>query len=291
MKCIKIHKLLKIFAIIICIIMMISKCYANTEELENDIENGKSINEKAWSNEIKLSEMKESEIYRYTANTSTNPPEIINDTGKNCVIYIKIKDNKTYKKDIIVSKYISGDMQSKSYSSGYENGESFWIMYKSLDNQELVNLIGKNNIIFLSNYKNGDEINNIDNTLSNKYIYNDTKYDIKLTIKEKAVGSELPEFAIIEKQKLYEYDWTIDSSMISYINNDDNFVNNANIGQSENTSNSNANKNESRINSTNMKNAELPKTGTSNRIFILIICFTIGLIISIIGLIKIKNIK
>ena len=79
--------------------------------------------------------------------------------------------------------------------------------------------------------------------------------------------------------------------MISYINNDDNFVNNANIGQSENTSNSNANKNESRINSTNMKNAELPKTGTSNRIFILIICFTIGLIISIIGLIKIKNIK
>ena len=54
-----------------------------------NIEYGKNINEKSWTDKIKLSEINENAIYKYTATSTTQFPKIENDIGKNCIIYIK----------------------------------------------------------------------------------------------------------------------------------------------------------------------------------------------------------
>ena len=56
------------------------------EEDIYDIEEGKTISEKSWSDTIKLSELKENEIYKYTANSTTQFPKIENDIEKKKIL-------------------------------------------------------------------------------------------------------------------------------------------------------------------------------------------------------------
>ena len=77
----------------------------NLNKLFN-IEYGKDITDKEWVDKIKLSQLKENEFYKYTANDTLQFPEIENDLEKNCIIYIKQKDDAKYDREINMSKKI-----------------------------------------------------------------------------------------------------------------------------------------------------------------------------------------
>ena len=191
----------------------------NINKLFN-IEYGKTIIEKNWTDVIKLSELKENGIYKYTATSTIQFPEIENDIGKNCIIYIKEWHDDTYKKQISMYKNISSSALSASFNE-YNSGDAFCIMYKKVENDELLKLIPKDDIIYLSNYKNGDKLE----YEFEKYIYNDTENNITINIKNKAFGVETSDSVVMGKWEIYGFDWMIDSATISYledINNEEN---------------------------------------------------------------------
>lgn len=182
----------------------------NINKLFN-IEYGKKITKKSWSDKIKLSEINENVIYKYTASSSTQFPEIENDLGKNCIIYIKQQDDDTYKSEIKMSKNISGEEKSISINK-YNSGESFCIMYKTLKKSELLKLVEKNEIIYLSKYENGDKLEfDFEN-----YIYNDTDKNIIVNIKDKVFDVEKSKSFLIKKGKICGFDHMIDEAIISY---------------------------------------------------------------------------
>lgn len=259
-----------------------------------NIEYGKNINEKSWSDKLKLSEINENVIYKYTANSTTQFPEIENDTGKNCMIYIKEKDDETYETKINMSKNISGNGISVSFND-YSSGESFCIMYKSLGNSELLNVVGNDEIIYLSKYKDGDKLE----YQFEKYIYNDTDKNITVNTKDTAFGIEDTNSVIIEKGAIYGFDSMIDEATISYeqSNTNDN-QNSKKDGNNSNNVNNEANqKKDNNDNSkqtgdskdsTTVNSSKLPQTGTSN---IMIIMISISIIVMIIIAIKSRKFK
>ena len=176
-----------------------------------NVEYGKSVTEKKWVDVIKLSELKQNEIYKYTANSTIQFPNFENDTGKNCIVYIKQKDNNTYEKKINMYKKVPSSSVSISFNE-YNSGESFNVMYKEIGNEELIKLVEEDEIIYLSNYKNGDKLKY--NLVY--YIYNDTEKDITINTKDISFEVETSNTTIIEKGKIYGFDWMIDSATISY---------------------------------------------------------------------------
>ena len=196
--------------------------YKNSEIIEDlseenmnrlfNIEYGKNIIENNWVDAIKLSELKENEVYKYTANATTQFPKIENDIGKNCIVYIKEKDNKNYEKEIKIYKEISGSSISGSFNE-YNSGDSFSIMYSEIENEELLKIIPEDEIIYLSNYNDGEELK----YSFEKYIYNNTEKNISIQIKDTFLGTESSDSFIIEKGKIYGFDWMIDSAVISYV--------------------------------------------------------------------------
>lgn len=184
----------------------------NINKLFN-IEYGKNITEKNWVNVIKLSELKENEIYKYTATSTVQFPKIINDIGNNCIIYIKESDDDTYNKEINMYKEVSTSTNSISISfNEYNSGDAFNIMYTEIENDELLKIISKDEIIYLSNYNNGDELK----YEFEKYIYNDTENDITINTKNVNFGVETSDSFIIRKGEIYSFDWMIDSATIGY---------------------------------------------------------------------------
>ena len=183
---------------------------------KEDIEDGKNINEKKWVETIKLSELKENEIYKYTADSTTQFPKIENDIGKNCLIYIKGRLEDEYKKEINMYNNISSTALHFSFDE-YSSGESFSIMYKKISNDELLKLIKKDEIIYLSNYNNGDKLE----YQFEKYIYNDTEKDITINTKDTTFGVETSNSVLIPKGEIYEFDWMIDSIDINYSEKND----------------------------------------------------------------------
>lgn len=183
---------------------------------KEDIEDGKNINEKKWVETIKLSELKENEIYKYTADSTTQFPKIENDIGKNCLIYIKGRLDDDYKKEINMYNDISSTALHFSFDE-YSSGESFSIMYKKISNDELLKLIEKDEIIYLSNYNNGDKLK----YQFEKYIYNDTEKDITINTKDTTFGVETSNSVLIPKGEIYEFDWMIDSIDINYSEKND----------------------------------------------------------------------
>ena len=129
----------------------------NINKLFN-IEYGKKINAKEWVEVLKLSEFKENEIYKYTAGAPVQFPEIENDTGKNCLIYIKQWYDDSYDQEINMYDSISGASISGSFNQ-YDLGQSFSIMYREISKDDLLNRIEKNDIIYLADYKNGEKLN------------------------------------------------------------------------------------------------------------------------------------
>ncbi len=245
------------------------------------IEYGKNITEKTWSDKIKLSEINENVIYKYTASSTTQFPEIENDIGKNCIIYIKEKDDKTYDKKINMFKQISGNGVSFSFNE-YNSGEAFCIMYKSLKNSELLDLIGKDEIIYLSKYKDGDKLE----YQFEKYIYNDTDKDITVNTKNTVLGNENSNSVVIGKGEIYGFDWKIDSATISYsqTNNDAN-------NQSQQQAEDNSKKTEKSKDNTVVQSYKLPKAGASHIMIIMLLSSTIIMIIIGVKSRKFKDIK
>lgn len=259
----------------------------NINKLFN-IEYGKNITEKAWSSTIKLSELKENVIYKYTANSTTQFPKIENDIGKNCVVYIKENDDKNYDKEINMYKNISGSGLSLSFNE-YNSGDTFNIMYEILENNELLNSVPKDEIIYLSNYKDGDELK----YEFEKYIYNDTEKNITIYTKDTAFEIESSNSVIIGKGEIYGFDWMIDSAIISYsTDNNQGIDNNIGSNQTEPTIKDTNNIVDIKNNTDNVtSSSKLPQTGISDSILVAIFSSIIIMIIIGIKLRKFKDIK
>ncbi len=256
----------------------------NLNKLFN-IEYGKNITEKQWIDKIKLSQLKENEFYKYTANATIQFPEIENDLGKNCIIYIKQKDDENYDKEINMGKKISGNGVSMSFNE-YNSGESFCIMYKTLENSELINLINKDEIIYLSKYKDGDKLE----YQFEKYIYNDTEKDITINSKDEAFGIEDSKSTIIPKGEIWGYDWMIDFASISYSKDTNDNENQNSKPEEENNKNENITTEQTKEDNT-ISPSKLPQTGVNYSILFIIIGFIICILIIGLKISKYKDIK
>ena len=249
----------------------------NIEKLFS-IEYGKDINEKKWTDKIKLSELEESKIYKYTADETVQFPEIENDIGKNCIIYIKGRLDSNYQSNVSMGKNIKDDYPSVS-DNEYKTGESFCISYKLANNSELLKLIKPDKIIYLNKYKDGDELE----VQFQDYIYNNTNKDIAVNIHNKT------ESIIIGKGEIYGFDWMLLSASISYVKNSEKDENNDTDKDLENKVD-NDNKQNSNDN-TIIPDSKLPQTGTSNIVIILILSFITIISVMIIKLRNLKDIK
>lgn len=232
----------------------------NINKLFN-VEYGKKVTEKNWFDVIKLSELKQNEFYKYTANSKIQFPEIENDIGKNCIIYIKQKNDKTYEKKINMYKEIS--YPSLSFNE-YNSGESFTIMYKEMGNEELLKLIKEDEIIYLSNYKDGDELE----YQFEKYIYNDTEKNIIINTKFMPFGVEMTNTIMIGKGEICGFDCGIDSAIINYskdVNNEE---------QNEETPNKDSNQTQAG-NKINID--KLPATGEEINEFLIVLYIIVGI--------------
>ena len=256
----------------------------NLNKLFN-IEYGKNITEKQWIDKIKLSQLKENEFYKYTANATIQFPEIENDLGKNCIIYIKQKDDANYDREINMGKKISGNGVSMSFNE-YNSGESFCIMYKTLENSELINLINKDEIIYLSKYKDGDKLE----YQFEKYIYNDTEKDITINSKDEAFGIEDSKSTIIPKGEIWGYDWMIDFASISYSKDTNDNENQNSKPEEENNKNENITTEQTKEDNT-ISPSKLPQTGVNYSILFIIIGFIICILIIGLKISKYKDIK
>lgn len=192
---------------------------------------GKNMIEKSWASTIKLSELKENEVYKYTSTTITKFPDIKNDIGKNCIILIKQKDDTEYDSQVSMHKVIKSGAISTSVNE-YNAGETFIISYRSLDNKSLLKQFDKDKIICLSDYKDGEQLK----YTFEKIIYNDTNTNITVHTKDTTVlGVETTETITIPKGEIYGFDWMIDSAFIS-IEKTNNNVQNGNDNKYPNNS-------------------------------------------------------
>ena len=139
------------------------------------------------------------------------------------MIYIKARLDDDYKKEINMYNNISSTALHFSFDE-YSSRESFSIMYKKISNDELLKLIEKDEIIYLSNYNNGDKLE----YQFEKYIYNDTEKDITINTKDTTFGVETSNSVLIPKGEIYEFDWMIDSIDINYSEKND-----SNVGENQ----------------------------------------------------------
>ena len=171
-----------------------------------DIGYDKPINNATWSQNINLSNLKENEIYLYKATSpSNNAPKINNDLKDNCLIYTRsTKNNETSKWSKEISNSISFKSNNISFSyNSFNTGDTYEVIYKKINNKELLNLIEQGDIIYLSDYHDNDTIR------SNfaKFIYNDTNNNITIEIPNDSPKT-IPAGAI------YGYDWMISNAKV-----------------------------------------------------------------------------
>lgn len=238
-----------------------------------NIEYGKTIIENSWVDEIKLSTLKENEVYKYTASATVQFPKIKNDVGENCIIYIKQWHDETYKKEVNMYNEISGTTISGSFNE-YKAGDTFYIMYKKASTKELLKLIEQDKIVYLSKYNDGDTLE----YQFEEYIYNDTQNDITINIKNTIMGVEETDSIIIEKGQIYGFSWMIDSASISYTNdiNNENNNNEEHNGKTEGENKKNETVTIEQTKKDNTQtNEKLPQTGVNQVILTAIIFSTI----------------
>lgn len=176
-----------------------------------DFEYGKNINEKEWVEALKLSELKEDEVYKFTAKTWGSIPEIENDTGECCLISVKLSAE--YFKSTAVYKEI-GEFNEDNFSWKNEyvhENESFIIMYKKIDVDEFIKRVGQNNIKILSNCSDGQEIEGEFGS-DDYYIYNDTNE----TVTVKSTWDTV----VLEKSEICGCD-SSDTVILSYTNEEE----------------------------------------------------------------------
>ena len=171
-----------------------------------DIGYDKPINNATWSQNINLSNLKENEIYLYKATSpSNNAPQVNNDLKDNCLIYTRsTKNNETSKWSKEISNSISFKSNNISFSyNSFNTGDTYEVIYKKINNKELLNIIEQGDIIYLSDYHDNDTIR------SNfaKFIYNDTNNNITIEIPNDSPKT-IPAGAI------YGYDWMISNAKV-----------------------------------------------------------------------------
>lgn len=178
-------------------------------EKEYSLEYGKEIIEKEWTDTIQLSTLKENEIYKFETKNSKELPKIVNDTGKNCVIYTKDYEDGSYEKTINTVNSILSD---NFYTSSYES-DVYYVMYYKAENSEILDLIEDDKLITLSDFKNGDNLEYV----FEEYIYNDNKFPVNLIIENGFFEEEkTTETVTIEAGEICGFDWMIDSAKVEY---------------------------------------------------------------------------
>lgn len=159
-------------------------------------------------------------------------------------------------------------------------------MYKTLENSELINLINKDEIIYLSKYKDGDKLE----YQFEKYIYNDTEKDITINSKDEAFGIEDSKSTIIPKGEIWGYDWMIDFASISYSKDTNDNENQNSKPEEENNKNENITTEQTKEDNT-ISPSKLPQTGVNYSILFIIIGFIICILIIGLKISKYKDIK
>lgn len=178
-----------------------------------DIAYNKNVNNVTWQDKINLSDLNENEIYLYKATIpSNNAPEINNDTNSNCLIYSR--STKSNSKDEW-TKEISPSISFKSISlnisyNSFKTGDTYEIIYKKINNSELLSLTSNGDVIYLSDYQNDDSIK------SNfaKFIYNDTDKDITINTTSNVSGLSTSNSKTIPAGAIYGYDWMLSNAKV-----------------------------------------------------------------------------
>ena len=164
---------------------------------------------KDWVSTLNLSTLNENVIYRYAATATTHFPTIVNDTGKNLIIYLKEKDG-LYAQSISTAYNIEGLTASGGYNE-YLAGEAFNIYFKAATNQDILDRVNESDIILLSAFNDGDALNH----QNQKYIYNDTENDIVLRTKNTISGVETVKDYTIPKNTIYGFDKSNDVVLVN----------------------------------------------------------------------------
>ena len=178
-----------------------------------DIAYNKNVNNVTWQDKINLSDLNENEIYLYKATIpSNNAPEINNDTNSNCLIYsrsTKSNSKDEWTKEISPSISFKSNSLNISYNS-FKTGDTYEIIYKKINNSELLSLTSNGDVIYLSDYQNDDSIK------SNfaKFIYNDTDKDITINTTSNASGLSTSNSKTIPAGAIYGYDWMISNAKV-----------------------------------------------------------------------------
>lgn len=178
-----------------------------------DIAYNKQVNNATWSDKVNLSDLKENEIYLYKATSpSNNAPEINNDTDSNCLVYTRSTKNNSkgeWSKEISTFVTFKSNSLSISYNS-FKTGDTYEIIYKKINNNELLNLTSSGEVIYLSDYQNDDSIK------SNfaKYIYNNTEKDITIETTSNAFGVSTNNSKTIPAGAIYGYDWMLSNAKV-----------------------------------------------------------------------------
>ena len=155
----------------------------------------------------------EDQIYLYKATSpSNNAPEINNDTDSNCLVYTRSTKNSSkgeWSKEISTFVTFKSNSLSISYNS-FKTGDTYEIIYKKINNNELLNLTSSGEVIYLSDYQNNDSIK------SNfaKYIYNNTEKDITIETTSNAFGVSTNNSKTIPAGAIYGYDWMLSNAKV-----------------------------------------------------------------------------
>lgn len=176
-----------------------------------DPEYNKKVIKKELTKSIKLSSLKENVVYKYDVKNDTSAPEIINDTGYDCIVYEKNYETADYEKNVMIYKKIEGFSITTSHSSLSKN-DVYSILYKKASVKELMDILDKDDVINLSNYKSGDSISQ----QFEKYIYNDTSNKIEIHAKDTFYEETKENTYKINPGEIYRLDLGIDSIVIKY---------------------------------------------------------------------------
>ena len=191
---------------------LINPTEANIEKLYN-IDYKETTQAREWTSEIKLSKLTENQIYEYIApQDGTISPKVINDLPVNCIVYLKDPNSNIddYTKLVYMgNSQRYADVYHFITSTPLKANQVLKIMYKKANAKEILNIVPKNSVIFVSELGFGDEIQN-KNTA--KYIYNDTKYPLILTTKDYYNSDEKRTF--LNAEEIYEFDFTVDSAVV-----------------------------------------------------------------------------
>lgn len=191
-----------------------------------DVSYNKKVIKKDFSTEIKLSELDENELYEFEISNNSDDKyqciEIINDIGKNCIIYSKNANAQTFDRKFNLSKKITAKGYTKSFDFMYNT--SFNILYKAVDDDELSKIISQEDIIYLSNYSTGDTL---DISSSSPYIYNDTqKNAFIIDNKVEFKGFEGSSSNMLKEGEICEFNGSSDTTYVAFenTNNTDNIM-------------------------------------------------------------------